>query len=232
MAKIIFYFNAIDGKIDELVKSCKKLGSTDFIVGKNLEIAVMTPRSSDILAVPPKSDFLDSLDLVLEIVAPCGNPIESFKEEIRLAVISVLECVNTDKSSLASAYSKAFQESGKKPVRYHYLMYRREDFNRADYLDYYTNSHYQFGIATPLADYYQNYVDIESSAELAKLLGVQAIAADNISELRFDNIETYLFSDTIREVGPAAAIDEAKFVNRDVCQSFSMDVHTDTRHYE
>ena len=232
MAKIILYFNAKEEKIGELVSSCKELGTADFVIGKSLEISVMKPRASDILAVPPKSDFLDSLDLILEIVAPSGNPVESFKHELKLALVPVLEFVEIEKSYLVSAYSKTFQESGKKPERYHYFMYRREDFNRADYMDYYINSHYQFGVATPLADYYQNYVDLEGSAALAKLLGLQAIAADNISELRFDKIDAYVFSDTIREVGPAAAIDEAKFVNRDICQSFSMDVLLDTRHYE
>ena len=198
MAKVIFYFNAREGKIDELVSSCKELGTADFIIGKNLDIAVMKPRSADILAVPPKSDFLDSLDLILEISAPSGNPVESFRHELKLALVPVLEFVETKKSYLAFAYSKTFQESGKKPERYHYLMYRREDFNRADYMDYYINNHYQFGVATPLADYYQNYVDFEGSAALAELLGVQAIAADNISELRFDKIDAYVFSDTIR----------------------------------
>lgn len=51
------------------------------------------------------------------------------------------------------------------------------------------------------------------------------------TELRFDDIDKYVFSDTIRDIATAAAIDEAKFVNRNICQSFSMDVILDTRHY-
>ena len=98
-------------------------------------------------------------------------------------------------------------------------------------MDYYTHSHHRFGVATPLADYYQNYLDIEGGAELAGFLGLNAIDADNISELRFDSVEDYLFSDTIAKVGPAAAEDEARFVNRDICQSFTMDVLLDTRDY-
>ena len=231
MAKIIFYFHARKNRFDELVSSSKELGSADFLVNQMLEVAVMKPRISDILAVPPNSDFLENLDLVLEIVSPPGNPVESFKYELMLALAPVLELVEDEKSYLAYGYHRTFQESGKKPERYHYFMYRREDYSRADYMDYYINNHYQFGVATPLADYYQNYIDIEGSAALADLFGIQAIAADNISELRFDKIDTYVFSNTIREVGPAAAIDEARFVNREICQSFSMDVISDTRVY-
>ena len=113
MAKIIFYFNAREGKLDELVNSCKRLSTTDFIASKNLEISVMKPRESDILAVPPKSNFLDSLDLILEIVAPVGIPIESFKHELKLALSPVLEFVESKNSYLASAYSRTFQESGR-----------------------------------------------------------------------------------------------------------------------
>ena len=101
----------------------------------------------------------------------------------------------------------------------------------SDYLDYYVHSHYRFGLATPLADYYQNYLDQEGGRELAELLGLNAMAADNISELRFNDVEDYLFSDTIREIAPAAEADEKLFVNRAVCQSFTMDVLQDTRDY-
>lgn len=110
-------------------------------------------------------------------------------------------------------------------------MNRSTDYSRADYLDYYVHSHYQFGLATPLADYYQNYLDLEGGRELATLFGVNSIAADNISELRFDSVEDYLLSDVIREIGPAAGADEERFVDRKICQSFSMDVLLDTRVY-
>ncbi|MEZ5503481.1 MAG: hypothetical protein R3E50_12820 [Halioglobus sp.] len=113
-------------------------------------------------------------------------------------------------------------------MRYHYLMYRRADFSRADYLDYYVHNHSRFGLASPLADYYQTYLDKESGRALATLFGMQALGADSISELRFASLEDYLFSDTIAEVGPAAGADEALFVDRERCQGFSMDVLLDT----
>ena len=232
MAKIVFYLSAVKGKANELLGECEAVGTAACITGNSVDIAILKPRSPDSLAVPPGSDFLATLDIVLEMVTPAGVPVESIKHELKSSLAPVLGCVDRDKSSLVSAHSRAFQESGPKPLRYHYLMYRRDDFSRADYLDYYTHKHYQFGIATPLADYYQNYTDIAGSAGLADLFGVQANLADSISELRFDDIDAYLSSDVIREVGPAAINDEAVFVNRERCQSFSMDVLRDTRDYE
>ncbi len=51
-------------------------------------------------------------------------------------------------------------------------MYRRADFSRADYLDYYVHSHSRFGLASPLADYYQNYLDQEAGREMAQQFGL------------------------------------------------------------
>jgi hypothetical protein len=151
------------------------------------------------------------------------------QQDLQDALAPVLDLVDRSLSHVVLGYSRTFQEAGVKPVRYHYLMYRRDDYSRADYLDYYVHSHYQFGLASPLADYYQNYLDLEGGRELAQLFGLNSIEADNISELRFDSVEDYLYSDIIRKIGPAASADEELFVNRKLCQSFSMDVLLDTR---
>lgn len=232
VAKVIFYLRASTGKLDDLVSACKALREHTLVVQNNLELAVMKPRASDILAIPANSSFLDSLELILEIVAPPGRAIRALKEDLRVLLEPVFYWVERNKSSAVSTHVRAFQESCKKATRYHYHMYRRQDFSRADYMDYYCNSHYRFGIASPLAEYHQNYVDIESSTEISQIFDFQIVKADNISELRFDDIDAYLFSDVIRKVGPAAAIDEEKFVNRSICQSFSMDVLLDTRDYQ
>jgi hypothetical protein len=231
MAKITLYLHAGNSQPADIVARAGKLASHPLFEKYKLQLAVMTPRSSDLLAVPPDSDFLAKLDVVLEIVFPVGRAMEGVQSELYEALIPVLELAEKADSYLLSGYHRTFQESGPKPVRYHYLMYRRQDYNRADYLDYYVHSHYQFGVATPLADYYQYYLDQEGGQNLAELFGVKAMAADNISELRFDKVEDYLFSDVIREVGPAAGADEELFVDREICQSFSMDVLLDTRIY-
>lgn len=231
MAKVVLYLHARHDQRDALIESAKKLASHLFFRKNLLHLAVMTPRSSDLLAVPPDSEFLMHLDLVLEIVFPVGCALKKLQSELHEALSSVLDLTDTEHSHVVLGYHRAFQESGPKPVRYHYLMVRRADYSRADYLDYYVHSHYQFGLATPLADYYQNYLDHKGGRELVELFGINAMAADNISELRFDNVEDYLSSDVVREIAPAAEADEKLFVNRAVCQSFTMDVLLDTRVY-
>lgn len=231
MAKIVLYLHADNGKYDALIHAARKLASDQYLENYKPQISVMTPRTSDPLAVPADSHFLAHLDVVLEIVFPFGEPLKRIQADIHEALSPVLGLVDRNQSHIVLGYHRAFQESGPKPVRYHYLMYRSADYSRADYLDYYVHSHYQFGLATPLADYYQNYLDLEGGRELATLFGVNSIDADNISELRFDSVEDYLFSDVIREVGPAAGADEERFVDRKICQSFSMDVLLDTRVY-
>lgn len=229
MAKIIFYFHAQDGQTQALIESGKALADNQLFSA--YQLAIMQPREQDLLAVPSNCDFLNSIDMVLEIVAPFGQPIKRALVDVAEALQPVLELIDKSHSYVLSAYHRTFQESGPKPIRYHYMMYRRDDYSRSDYLDYYVHSHYQFGVTTPLADYYHNYIAPGDTQALASQLGIHPIKADNISELRFDDLEKYLFSDAVREIGPKATADEEKFVNREISRSFSMDVLLDTRQY-
>ena len=231
MSKIIFYLHARSGQSQALRRAAMKLASDNLLKNDGIDMAVMRPRSDDLLAVPANSDFLAKLDLVVEIVLPFGQPIKELQSELHEATSLMLGLVDREQSFLVFGYQRTFQESGKKLQRYHYLMFRRSDYSRADYLDYYVHRHYRFGIASPLADYYQNYLDAEGGRELAALLCVNPFDADNISELRFECLEDYLFSDVTREIAPQAAADEELFVDRNRCQSFSMDVLLDSRSY-
>lgn len=231
MSKIIFYLHASVGQSAALADAAVALASHSMFEKYALHLAVMTPSASDLLAIPADSQFLSKLDLVVEITFPFGQPIKRLQPELYAAMALILDTTDRSESCLVLGYHRTFQESGEKLLRYHYLMFRGEDYSRADYLDYYIHSHYRFGVATPLADYYQNYLDQEGGRELAVLFGVNALDADNISELRFECLEDYLFSDVIGEIAPEAAADEELFVNRDRCQSFSMDVILDSRPY-
>jgi hypothetical protein len=229
MPKVILYLHAQHGQSGELIRAATSLAGHGLFARDRLQLTVMRPRSADLLAVPADSKFLAGLDVVLEIVSSLGQPLRPLQPDLQNALAAVLDLVDGSRSHVVSGYSRTFQETGEKPVRYHYLMYRRDDYSRADYLDYYVHSHYQFGLASPLADYYQNYLDLEGGRELAQLFGLDCIEADSISELRFDSVQDYLYSDIIREIGPKASADEELFVNREICQSFSMDVLLDTR---
>ncbi len=231
MAKIIFYLHADNNQPQRIIRAAGDLANHTLFDRFGFWLSVMTPRSSDLLAVPAESNFLDGLAAVVEIVVPYGQTLADIRSELHDAMAPVLDTANTGRSHVAAGYHRVFQESGAKPLRYHYLMYRLPHFTRADYLDYYVHSHSRFGVATPLADYYQNYLDQEASRELAKQFGVNPVEADSISELRFESVEAYLFSDIVRQIGPAASDDEKLFVNRPLCQSFSMDVLLDTRTY-
>jgi hypothetical protein len=231
MAKMVLYCHAKNGQVDALIHAARDLATDPLFDEHGIQLAVMTPCSADLLAVPPNSTFLACVDVVIELVLPYGDIFSAIQDRLLAAAAPVMALVDGKHSHLVLAYHRTFQESGSKPVRYHYLMYRKAGYSRADYLDYYINSHYQFGLATPLADYYQNYLDQPGGREWAERIGVQPLDADNISELRFNDVAAYLSSDAIRDVGPAAAADEELFVNRRRCQSFTMDVVLDTRVY-
>ena len=231
MSQIIFYLHARSGQSQALLTAAMELTADNLLKNDGIHMAVMRPRSEDILAAPANSNFLAKLDLVVEMVFPPGQPIKALQSKLYEATSLMLDLADRKQSFLVFGYQRTFQESGQKVLRYHYLMFRRPDYSRADYLDYYVHSHYRFGIATPLADYYQNYLDTEGGRELAALLCLNPFDADNISELRFGCLEDYLFSDAIHEIAPQAAADEELFVDRNRCQSFSMDVLLDSRSY-
>ncbi|NQX88992.1 MAG: hypothetical protein HRT77_10040 [Halioglobus sp.] len=231
MAKLVFYLAAGSAGAAALNSRARALVESPVVAAERAQLAVMTPRPNDQLAAPASSPFLDTLDLVLEIAVPFGQPVWRARSEWIDALGPLLEITDRAHSFLVLGYHRTFQETGSRAVRYHYLMYRRPDFSRADYLDYYVHRHYRFGLATPAADYMQNYLDQEGGRALADLCGLKCLDADTISELRLDSVEAYLSSDGVIEVGPSAGADETVFVDRGRCQSFSMDVLLDTRHY-
>ncbi len=224
MAKIILYCSASSGQRDNLITAAQALFENELVNGIGLQLVLMTPLEDDPLAVPPDSAFIANLDMALEIALPYGQPLKPCLEDIQLALAPVMSCMDMDNSYVLQAYQRAFKETGPKALRYHYLMRRREDFSRTDYLDYYVHHHYHFGMDTPLVDYYQTYICNPSSMELAALLGVKAVVADNISELHLDSMEAFLGSNVMMDLGPAAAEDEAKFVDRENSTSFTLQV--------
>lgn len=207
------------------------LVASDLVASCPLHATVLVPRDSDPLAAPADSLFLTGLEVVLELVAPAGVAFGSCQRNLSRLLSPLMALVDRERSRVACGYHRCFQESGRKPLRYHYLMVRRAGYSQADYLDYYVHSHARFGMATPLADYYQNYLDQGAGAQLAATWGLKPVEADSISELRFLVLEDYLGSDIIAEVGPAAALDEERFVDRRACQGFTMEVLQDTRRY-
>ncbi len=231
MAKQLFYLHALKGHAPQLLDAAVSLTSSAIFDNYSLHAAVMIPRDNDPLAAPAGSPFLPGLDVLLEMVAPAGVSLRACQRELSPMLSPLMTLVDRERSRVACGYHRCFQESGQKPVRYHYLMVRRQDFSQADYLDYYVHSHSRFGVATPLADYYQNYIDAPAGVRLAEVFGLKPVIAHSISELRFLRLKDYLSSDVVAEIGPAASVDEERFVDRPASQSFTMDVVQDTRDY-
>jgi len=113
------------------------------------------------------------------------------------------------------------------PVYYHYLMVRKPGFNAADYEDYYLHFHHRFGFKTAAIDgYSQNMIDNQSSRALSETLGLGGhYEVDSISELHLPSVEAFIASPSIPKIGPLAAEDEARFVDREASISYCSDVH-------
>jgi hypothetical protein len=119
-------------------------------------------------------------------------------------------------TSLALAMSeRVFRPCAPQPLVYHYLMRRREDFSGADYIDYYGHYHSHFGMITPgIEGYRQNLVDPEHSRRLAGETGLGWREVTSVSEMELSTMDHFLNSAAIAEVGPQAALDESRFVDR------------------
>ena len=224
MAKIVIYASAMPGRRDALHAAAKALLQHPVLQRHGLEASVMTPLATDALRAPPDSDFAAGTHAAMEIAAPQGVPLLPLHGDLHSALGPLCELLDARQSRVLCGYHRVFRQTAPRALRYHYLMRRRADFSRPDYLDYYAHHHYRFGMETPGVDYYQTYVCPESSAALAALLGLDLVAADSVSELHFDDIDAFLASGVMEELGPRAVADEERFVDRARSTSFTMAV--------
>lgn len=224
MARVNLYLVARAGAAQALQAGALALQDCAPVQEGSVQLCVMRPREDDILRVGAGDGRLEQLTLAIEFECVPGVPLSSFQGAFVEAISPLLVSVDAEQSRLGVSHQKVFQLRGRKPVRYHYLMERRADFSHADYLDYYANHHCRFGLASPLADYLQNYVEPVTTQALANQLGLAPLTASSVSELRFDDVEAYLYSPPVLAIVEAAAEDEASFVDRDLSVSFSMNV--------
>ena len=112
MAKIVLYLHARQDQCDALIEGAKKLASHPFLKKSVLQLAVMTPRSSDLLAVPPDSDFIAHLDVVLEIVFPVGCALKGLQPELSEALTPVLDLANREHSHVVLGYHRTMGHIG------------------------------------------------------------------------------------------------------------------------
>lgn len=160
--------------------------------------------------------------IIVELVTAPGRPLAqlcaSVQQLLRDAPVAA-------SSQVYVMQERTYIDCPPQPLCYHYLMVRNPDFSVADYNDYYSNFHCRFGFHTPaIAGYSQNYIDQEASEGYAQSLGLDARQVTSISEMKLPSLETFLASPAMAELGPPAAADEERFVDRANSVSFCSEV--------
>ena len=117
-----------------------------------------------------------------------------------------------DLCAVVTGQEHTFVSGGPAPVRYHYLMRRRHDFDHERYIAHYGSHHAGLGIRTGgKIGYSQVHTALERSRELATDGGFGIWQIDSVSRLWIDSVEGFL-----AEAGPAgqeAVEDERGFVD-------------------
>lgn len=143
-----------------------------------------------------------------------AGPVEPLIEAAR----QLATLLDLDRSMAIVGSDRVFLEppDPPSPVRYQYLMHRREDFSHEGYLHRYETIHSSFGLRTPHLDgYVQLHVDLDASADLGAATGLRAVPCDSMSELHLRSVAYFLEGITAHpEVGQAAMEDEERFVDR------------------
>jgi hypothetical protein len=169
--------------------------------------------------------------LALVLALPKGSTFTAQNGHLAELLPRLLQNCAMEKSELAFAYHRRCKGQGVKPIQVHYRMHRRQDFLRADYLDYYVNHHSLFGMETPLIDYYQTYIDGEESRTFAEACGLQASRAMNVSEMHLEDMSAFLNSGAFEDIGPRAIADEERFVDRENSSMLSLLLQSCSKDY-
>jgi len=131
------------------------------------------------------------------------------------------DAVHADLSTALVGRDHVFIEPGRPPVRYQYLMRRREGFTHETYLRRYREIHSQFGFQTPaIRGYVQCHLDPDATREAARSAGFGVCEVDSVSELHMDSLERFMEAIAGSTIGADAMADEEVFVDRAHSYSF------------
>jgi hypothetical protein len=132
--------------------------------------------------------------------------------------------VHADLSTALIGSDHVLIEPGRPPVRYQYLMRRREGFTHESYLRRYLEIHSQFGFKTPaIRGYVQCHLDPAATREAARAAGFGVCEVDSVSELHMDSLERFMEAIADSSIGADAMADEEVFVDRAHSHSFCSD---------
>jgi len=135
------------------------------------------------------------------------------------------DTVHADLCTALLGRDRVFIPSEGAPVRYQYLMRRREGFTHDSYLRRYAEVHSRFGFETPaIRGYVQLHVDPEATRTAARAAGFGGWEVDSLSELHMDSLERFLAEVAVSSVGADAVADEEVFVDRPNSHAFTSQV--------
>jgi hypothetical protein len=125
------------------------------------------------------------------------------------------EAVHADLCTALVGNDHVLLAAERAPVRYQYLMRRREGFSHESYLRRYREIHSRFGCATPgIRGYVQLHVDPAATRSAARAAGFAGWEVDSVSELHMDSLERFLAEIARSTIGADATADEEVFVDR------------------
>jgi hypothetical protein len=132
------------------------------------------------------------------------------------------DAVHADLCTALLGRDLVFIASQRAPVRYQYLMRRRDGFTHESYLRRYAELHSRFGFETPgIRGYVQLHVDPEATRALARAAGFGGFGVDSVSELHMDSLERFLADVARSSIGADATADEEVFVDRPNSHAFA-----------
>ena len=135
------------------------------------------------------------------------------------------DAVHADLCTALLGRDLVFIASQRAPVRYQYLMRRRDGFSHDSYLRRYSEVHSRFGFATPgIRGYVQLHVDPEATRAAARAAGFGGFGVDSVSELHMDSLERFLAEVARSSIGADATADEEVFVDRPNSAAFTSSV--------
>jgi hypothetical protein len=123
--------------------------------------------------------------------------------------------VHADLCTALVGTDRVFIPAERAPIRYQYLMRRRDGYTHDTYLARYREIHSRFGFATPgISGYVQFHVDPEATRAAARAAGFGGFGVDSVSELHMDSLERFLDLIATSTIGADATADEEVFVDR------------------
>ena len=228
MAKALIFLKATDDNQTLLAQSVHALAQSIYQQATPAEQGAMSIRVMQSLIEDPLSNRLRPdhvCDVSIEIKTQPGVPLSKALEPWQ-QINDQCQSLMAAQASLALVMrEQRWKPSAPQPICYHYLMLRRPDFSPADYADYYLNYHRRFGLITPgIEGYSQNMVDLSSSKKLCEQLNLTFQEVTSISEMHMRDIDTFMSSPAMAEIGPEAGMDESRFVDRDRSRMFCSEI--------